>query len=93
MKKKSNTLSTTFEIILTESYISDSISDVELNAKILSLMGKFETLFSDIVKLKAGSPGLVINIEGFNIDSALLVTDDKVIVVQGSFSIYSRTPF
>ena len=87
---RSNTVTQAFEIILTESYVSENISDNDLMTKILSLMGKFEDLHKAIINEKGGSPSVFINCVNMSIDNAILVPEEKVIVVQGTFNVLSR---
>ena len=87
---RANTVTQGFEIILTESYISESISDNDLMTKILSLMGKFEDIYKDLINEKAGSPAIVINCSDLQLENALIVSEEKVIIVQASVQITSR---
>lgn len=87
---KANTTQQGFEIILTESYVSDNISDDALIAKILTLMGKFEEIYRELIKTKANSPTIVINCSDLQLENALIVSEEKIIIVQASVQITSR---
>lgn len=86
---KTNTVSQTFEIILTESYISDNISDDALINKVLVLMGKFDDIYKVLINEKAGVPS-VVNVNNLSVDNAVIVSEEKVIVVQASVDIVAR---
>ena len=78
-----------FEILLTESYITDAISDEDLRSKVLSLCGKMEELEVEMIKEKAGYPSAE-NVLPFTIENAMIVKKEKVILVQASFVVQYR---
>lgn len=82
-----NTYLQGFKIILTDSYISDSLSDSELIAKTITMLEKLEGIFKDLVVQKCGSPANVQSVLNFAVDSAVIAKEDKVIVVEASFDV------
>ena len=78
------------ELLLTESYISESITDDELRAKVLNLCAQFEQIELDMMEQKAGGLAGVENVSPFSVENAIMVKDEKVILVQATFVVTYR---
>jgi len=90
---QSNTYLQGFRIILTDSYISDALSDSELITKTLALIEKTEYIFKNLVIQKCGSPLYVQNVLHMAVDSSVIAKEDKVIVVEASFDVRMKVQF
>lgn len=89
---QANTIDQTFAIVLTDSYISSALTDSGIIDKIVELMGKFEDINKQLVIQKAGVPS-VLFVGDFAISEALVVEEDKLIIIEGRVNVRSKKSF
>jgi|SRR6056297_4154836 len=90
---QANTMSQGFKIILTDSYISNNLSDAELTTKTLQMIEATETIFKELVLKKCGSPAMIQNVLNFAVESAVIAKEDKVILVEATFDVRIKISF
>lgn len=89
---KANTLEQEYSILLTDSYISIVGGDSGIIDKILELQGLFESIFTQLVVQKAGHPNCLL-VSGFTIGEALVVQEEKLIIIEGGVKVRYRVNF
>jgi hypothetical protein len=93
---QANTLTHTFRICLTDEFITDTDGDDVVITKMVTMMGKLEDVFKALTVNKCGAPSIVRNVSGFAIDESMIFREpmkDKIIVVEGRFTVRSQTNF
>jgi len=89
-----NTLNITkdfvFSVILTDTYISASVSDSAILGKMIALTDKFEAIYTKIAKTKCNLPSVVLGVSTFDVFEAILVEEEKTIIVEGNLTIKVR---
>jgi hypothetical protein len=91
-----NTLTHTIRICITDEYITCVEGDDAIVTKMIVLMGKLEDIFKALTLNKCGAPTIVRNVSGFAIDESMMFREpmkDRIIVVEGRFTVRSQTNF
>lgn len=85
------TVDQAFEVILTDSYGGKALADADKQTKTIDLQDLMFDLYADIVKAKAGSPGIVIHIDDLSIAAPEYLEDDHIVKITASMNIKYRT--
>jgi len=89
---KANTLEQEYSMLLTDSYISIVGGDSGIIDKIIELQGLFESVFTQLVVQKAGNPNCLL-VSDFSVGEALVVQEEKLIIIEGSVKVRYRVNF
>ena len=84
------TLDQTFEILLTNQYFEDKISDAKKVTASLDCRAKLLDIYKDLVQTKAGSPSLVLQVRDLEIQSPEFLESEKVVVQRATVTVTYR---
>lgn len=84
------TMEHTFELILTDSYINQSMTDAQELAKGPILQDLAFDIYRDLMNMKAGSPSIVISVSDLSSIAPETLSEDGVVVVRAQFKIKYR---
>lgn len=84
------TLEQTFELILTDSYINQAMSDAQEIAKGPVLQDLAFDIYRDLINTKAGSASIVVSVNDSEYLAPETLVEDNVVVVRARFKIKFR---
>lgn len=84
------TMQQTYTMVLTKAYIDDGIGDADMQAKRTELQDLFIDIYKNLVNSKAGIPSIVMNITDLNVEDAVFLGDEKVVIMNASFNVLYR---
>lgn len=76
-----------FSIILTDTYISTNLTDDALIEKTVDLVSDFDEIYKECVNTKCRSSDIVMLVNQFNVNEAVIVEEEKTIIVEGFLTI------
>jgi len=76
-----------FSIVLTDTFISQSISDSGIMTKVISLMDAFENIYRECSNTKILATDIVLLVSTFDISEAIILETEKTIIVEGNLTI------
>jgi hypothetical protein len=79
-----------FSVVLTNTYISNSISDQALIDKVIVLMGLFDDIYKSIANSKCNKPDIVLMVSTFDVSEAIIIESEKTIIVEGNLTVRVR---
>jgi hypothetical protein len=71
-----------FSIILTDTYISQSLNDKEIVAKAVELMAMFDNIHKECAKTKCNQESIVMLVDGFDITEPIVLIKEKTIIIE-----------
>lgn len=78
-----------FEVILTHDYIN-MVNDTDQRAKTFLLYDKFDEIYKDLFRTKAGLPAIVLNIGTFSAQPPEYLTEDSIAILRTRFTVTYR---
>lgn len=89
---KANTYDMSFRLMITDTYITQEESDSGIVSKVITLMGLFEEVFSELSTHKAGTSNVLL-VHGFSIEKSVILEEEHIIAVDGTFIVRVRKTF
>lgn len=87
-----STISQTFELILTDSFINKPLSDSEQQSRASTLQDLAFDVYRNLILTRCGSPVTCINVSEFNLSEPETLDQEKVVVQRARFSVIYRQP-
>jgi len=87
---KYTTLVQSFEIVISKGYIQSSVGDSEQVIKSYDIRANILSIYNRLVRNQAGSPVVVMNVNGLVVSEPEYLEDDKVVVVRATMDITHR---
>lgn len=79
-----------FSVVLTDTFITQSINDSGIVSKVISLMDSFETIYKEASNTKVLASDIVLLVSTFDISEAIVLENEKTIIVEGNLTIRVR---
>ena len=87
---KATTHQHSFEVVLTDGYVNNGISDANIQSVVLQAFENMNSIYKRVEQVRAGAPTQVLNVTNLVISEPEILDVDKVVVLRATIDVLYR---